>query len=73
MHVTLHEDNTVVMELIKANRIIPRLHHTDAPFCFMHNEHVLSTFDIAHCPTKIAISDFLTKPVSSQLLQRQTS
>ena len=33
----LHEDNTAVVALVKANKITSRLYHIDILLCYMHN------------------------------------
>ena len=68
-----HEDNSAVISLIKANKITNRMMHIDIPLCYIHNEHNLQTFDIGKCPSKIMITDFLTKPLLAPSLARETA
>ena len=69
----LHEDNSAVISPVKANKITSRMRHVDIPLCCMHNEYNLQTFDIGHCPSKIMITNFLTKPLSAPSLARETA
>ena len=69
----LHEDNSAVISLVKVNKITNRMRHIDIPLCYMHNEYNLQTFDIGHCPSKLMITNFLTKPLSAPSLARETA
>ena len=69
----MNEDNTAIIALAKANKITNMLRHVDVPLCCMHNEHILQTLNIGYCPSKIIIANFLTKPLVSPCLPRETS
>ena len=68
----LREDHSAAVSLVEVNKITSRMRHIDVPLCCMHNECNLQTFNIGHCPSKIMIASFLTKPPSALSLARET-
>ena len=61
------------MSLAKDNKIANRLRHVDVPLCYMHNEHNMKTFDVENCQSKVMIAKFITTPLASPSLLRETS
>ena len=64
----LHEDNTVVNALIKANKMTFHLRYIDIPLCHMRNEYNLQIFDVHYYKSSIMLSNFLTKALSVPFL-----
>ena len=69
----LHEGNSVFISLVKTNKITNLMRCIDIPLICTCNKFNLQTFVIGHCPIKIMITNFLTKPLAALSLAREKS